>query len=579
MNKDESVGLTYVKGELLVLLTTAPGQQLDTTETINTLFNVWQEPNVWATLNDNLKSLERLGVVENLPEVQKALTGLSKVSPPQMNADSHIKSTVSLPAPEGASRVVYRVTLPPMEDSDAMIDNLIVATNGLLNNLVAPRNRENVSTLNIVSVNELLNTPLAALQVQVNSYILASTCYSFEYPLLSAQVFPAPIEPIIEGGPGAVPVPYELLLDRNGTFKPDSIPYVFKDLSQFKSAGGVNNEGQDVAVFILDTIPSKQVLDDALVRYPNHPLLTSLMKDNPNCTLELVSPLSEANKNTKFQNNRHPLNDHGLFIAGLVHSIAPKAKIYLVEALNEYGIGTEAGILNAIAASLEIASDNNHDKVIFNCSWRIAYAPDVATGGNIIGSTFATSMLGISTTPGGQTPPKALVVAAAGNAANPTKPDKPADFTPVFGVAALNRDGTDASYSNRPEQAGGKDPGFKVFGGEIEPLPAAGTGGGNPPKITDKDDGILGLCITNFVVNTYNDPNPDNWDWSQNHHGWGRWAGTSFATGVLSGVMALLGSNGYWDTTGQPAYENVTVKVAAISGLPAYKINLTQETP
>ena len=53
--------------------------------------------------------------------------------------------------------------------------------------------------------------------------------------------------------------------------------------------------------------------------------------------------------------HEYPMPDHGLFVAGIIHSIAPKAQIHLIEGLNTYGVGTFETFANAIALAQRIA--------------------------------------------------------------------------------------------------------------------------------------------------------------------------------------------------------------------------------
>jgi hypothetical protein len=84
-------------------------------------------------------------------------------------------------------------------------------------------------------------------------------------------------------------------------------------------------------------------------------------------------------------------------------------------------------------------------------------------------------------------------------------------------VGSSRRDGYISSFSNLPGPNG-----FLAFGGEIDTLGRT-------------KDGLLSIYIS--------DPYTDSMD--PNVSGWGRWAGSSFATGLVSGVMAELLSRGY----------------------------------
>jgi hypothetical protein len=153
-----------------------------------------------------------------------------------------------------------------------------------------------------------------------------------------------------------------------------------------------------------------------------------------------------------------------------------------------------------------------------------------------------------------------VIVASAGNntlkaKSTDTFPPRaqtnaPASFKSVYGVGALNQNFSLTPYSSEPDSGNPVnniyDPGFAIFGGEVtEPINFPNN---KPLLITDMDKGILGLCITDFVTALNGSTDPAEWSWQFNQYGWGRWAGASFATGVMSGIVALLASNGYWQS-------------------------------
>src|SRR5262249_23700241 len=85
-----------------------------------------------------------------------------------------------------------------------------------------------------------------------------------------------------------------------------------------------------------------------------------------------------------YQNREHeyPMTDHGLFIAGIVHSLAPNAHIHLIRVLNDYGVGTIETLARGLDAVLpEIAVDPS-TRIIMNCSLTINLLKD--KDGNIV---------------------------------------------------------------------------------------------------------------------------------------------------------------------------------------------------
>jgi subtilisin family serine protease len=157
----------------------------------------------------------------------------------------------------------------------------------------------------------------------------------------------------------------------------------------------------------------------------------------------------------------------------------------------------------------------------------------------------------------------AVIVAAAGNdasrgAASPTagRPPArfPAAFADVIGVGAVSpqrpTEGNPyqaASYSNLADDPA--ESGYVTLGGE-----------------SGKDQGMLGLFI-----NSYPNPadksqaDPHAIGYLDNESGWARWAGTSFATPIVSGILAA-----WWDgSLGPAASAAQTILGRAVTGLTA----------
>jgi subtilisin family serine protease len=154
----------------------------------------------------------------------------------------------------------------------------------------------------------------------------------------------------------------------------------------------------------------------------------------------------------------------------------------------------------------------------------------------------------------------AVIVAAAGNdasrsAGNPStgRPPAryPAAFADVIGVGAVSNQVPSkgkpfqaASYSNLADEPA--EAGYVTLGGE-----------------SGKDQGMLGLFTSGY-------PNPADKGqadphaigYLKNESGWARWAGTSFATPVVSGILAA-----WWDTSlGQATTAARTILDRAVSG-------------
>lgn len=239
--------------------------------------------------------------------------------------------------------------------------------------------------------------------------------------------------------------------------------------------------------------------------------------------------------------------DHGLFIAGLIHDLAPAAPLTLIPALNENGVGN----LSLLLAALQHVLDNKvaGSRQIINLSlgfrphpadlvaaWygldlpgtTSTYAPApilqrnghdrrwVASNGPLVSRRVDLLQTGLDELGRYLALNNCLVVAAAGNDSVAgelrLEPRLPARFETVLGVAAINREGKPASYSNVGDEQRRGDH-VAAFGGE--------RGKGCAPL-----DGVTGIYSGAFPGQ---EPNTT---------GWASWSGTSFATGIISGIAA-----------------------------------------
>jgi hypothetical protein len=241
---------------------------------------------------------------------------------------------------------------------------------------------------------------------------------------------------------------------------------------------------------------------------------------------------------TSLNDHDYKMTDHGLFIAGLIHSIVPEAEIHLIEVLNQYGVGD----LMSFVRGLQTVQDKIYPlgcKLAISCSWMFEYPrearqsrhqdpngdPDArfadfvqqfAAGDQSLLLTLQ-DMFNRFYALGKQ------AMAAAGNdgkredAENGVVARFPAALTRVQGVGALPRSlerGGNGKYktsvfsnlSDNPDRKG-----IATLGGE-----------------EGEGQGVLGLYIGEFPGCCRND---SKWAW---------WAGTSFATPILTGAIASV---------------------------------------
>jgi subtilisin family serine protease len=381
---------------------------------------------------------------------------------------------------------------------------------------------------------------------------------------------PAPL-PSSDGGPGSKPEP--------------ELSPIWKPLEgAITKKIGTPDEPCPVDVFVLDSIPDAERLEWAASHLGSHEIwqrvqAQSLSKRAPYASKELVPWLDDLTG----PKHDYEMPDHGLFIAGTIAMLAPNADIHLVQVLNKYGVGTLESVLEGLEYVMQ--NRNADRKTVVNCSFMFsipltnpqlhepvrADVREFLTKHTVHGDEYVlddTEYIRCESKSKGKykrLDPKpelerwlvrplievlnvlynqialveveenildltqasgVMIFAAAGNDGNDDNPDKkpkhppasyPAAYRPVHGVGALDKSKPNqmAKYSNIADTP--VSDGFLTFGG----FPS------------DMGVGMLGL----YIHPTFPDiAAPDD----QNTNGWARWSGTSFATGVMSGLAAAL---------------------------------------
>jgi Subtilase family len=336
------------------------------------------------------------------------------------------------------------------------------------------------------------------------------------------------------GGPGGKPYPYY------GNRK--NAPYYLDIVMKLKNKK-IYGDGEGVDVAILDTTPCAQDLVAAYKEWPDHPLIATLL--GPNGKLHLYPATYEELLRltcTSLNEHDYKMTDHGLFIAGLIHSIVPKAEIHLIEVLNQYGVGdftsfvrglltvwTEIfkpdrlGVVNC-SFMFETPRHDNHCRHMgqtgdpdaeFERAVREFSKSDQAT---LLTLEFLFNQLyGLGK----------QAIAAAGNDAREGDKERtparyPAALRSVKGVGAFPksleklptgkyRPSMFSNLSESPNKKGVVIRGIGTLGGE--------DGDGK---------GVLGLYLGEF---------PGGW---RNDSKWAWWSGTSFAAPILTGAVASI---------------------------------------
>jgi len=395
------------------------------------------------------------------------------------------------------------------------------------------------------------------------------------------------------GGPGSKPVrPY--------AFNITNPPYKFKaakalapaSLTQVEAVDRVKNligecEGEKtVDVIVLDTAPllnGELITDPAalLDAFPKHPILEKLCPklkiDYYDIAVEpggagIMDKLNSSNYGIGIRGHHYDMSDHGLFISGIINTIAPEANIELIQILNKYGVGSLWTITHGIEyAGALIASktvEKQKPRVVINCSFTIMMPLPTRRSLRKNGKVFHAHIHRDLSWPNIDIDSAmvhylvkhieamfspiideaVLVVAAAGNDNEASRPRPqsrlPAQLPNVIGVAALKRtldtvankyDYAEAEYSNIADTP--ESDGVTVFGGNIT----------SNNKADDKD-GILGVYIGKFPDCTQSD-------------GWARWSGTSFAAPIIAGMLACLLRSGRTPQEAKDVINNAVTEV------------------
>jgi hypothetical protein len=279
--------------------------------------------------------------------------------------------------------------------------------------------------------------------------------------------------------------------------------------------------GQGIRVGIFDTSPYRNQgkktntrIKPELVLYVSHP--------------GEVVPL-------KSHGSAPNIRDHGLFVAGLVHVVAPESEIHLIRVLNGKNQGDLDTLVNALQLftnrmmdvggrlngtvinlslgvhlprSLRAAGLEGLEKRVQEVSLRNTGGYQPSTDGSVtIASLYITLLSAYRK--------GAVIVAAAGNDSRDppeVKPTQiPASYPFVIGVAGSNFCGDRACFSNRGDVA----------------APSGDVGRAGKKTVLNCNR-WPGFCLTSLAKKF------------EPRTGFAHWIGTSFATPLVSGQAALL---------------------------------------
>ena len=328
----------------------------------------------------------------------------------------------------------------------------------------------------------------------------------------------------IGGGPGAQPVGVPAM----PSGLPSPQPWEFTlppDLAQ----PGSGEATRPVEVAVLDSVPSYAALQGAHATWvagatPPHPLLKLLLSDpagafnvvdrtpltsSPGTVDQLEVWYSAAIAAIELDAHQYTMSSHGLFVAGIIRSIAPQVKLRMIQVLNDDGGGTLQNLLDGFEL---LSARTDTTPLLVNCSLVLNVTPEDADLQQLVQDIF--SVVNQSNN---------AVIAAAGNAGTAAGGTRagaaaPAAYDTVTGVGALQLDNTPADYSNDSDTPTAD--GFATFGGAVA--------AGSSALTADPNGGILGVFIDDLPGDL------------PNASGWARWAGTSFATPIATAAIANI---------------------------------------
>ena len=341
------------------------------------------------------------------------------------------------------------------------------------------------------------------------------------------------------------------------------LPHLSDDLKSKK--------GRSVTVFILDSFPERGVIARAARLAGDDNLLLAQVNEAAKFDYSFMSGVQDMEEISKINNGfvgkdvygRHypiHLEDHGLFIAGIIHDLVPRAQIECIRVLDDLCVGDTqviAQALNQIYFRKALSSGDLYGKpVVVNLSLVVPNDDEAQSQG--ITSPFGGSPFAGSNSPWASldqplrclTSLGAIVAASAGNEGDQREMAvqyrPPALYPAAFAyppfthegiipVGAVDAGGTATSYSCYPGVRG-----VATYGGEtpavVPPSPPYPTSGYPDVRPTDM---MRGIYSSVEYPPLSLDP-PAQYYSAPDDHAWAYWVGTSFATPIVASLAARV---------------------------------------
>jgi hypothetical protein len=279
--------------------------------------------------------------------------------------------------------------------------------------------------------------------------------------------------------------------------------------------------GNDVRVAVFDTSPFDvpvNVTRTIEIQEADPPLKLTVRHHVP---INAKGCPGRDRRYDRIDREKQDISNHGLFVAGLVHAVAPRSEIHLIRVLENDGCGDLFTIESAIDSFIrETLNEKGTLKgTVINLSLGVHQPPKPKTFGlpEKVASLQHTVQKAIEH--------GAVVVAAAGNDSyymtTADSMEIPANNPRVIGVAASNNERKRGCFSNEGDIAAPGGDGINEPGGDKE----------NSCKVPKY------VCEMNLnpnpspcLISLVHKPNP----------GYAYWVGTSFSTPLVSGLAALM---------------------------------------